>query len=146
MLLHLCILMSVPAEAAPPATAPATVTLLGNMFCNGACIADPKPEDHVMALYAIEGTPDVRAEVDKLMADFYPEIGLDADGAQKLMEQFDAKLKYYVAPDSPALKDAPPKTGAGHYCRPAEAMAITGNVSMRDGKKWITASKIEPRN
>lgn len=71
----------------------AEVTLKGSMVCNGACIADPKDEDHVMVIFAIDGTREVREEVDKIVKDFYPDDRLDADAAQKLMDQFSARLK-----------------------------------------------------
>jgi formylglycine-generating enzyme required for sulfatase activity len=120
----------------------AEVTLQGSMVCNGACVADPKPADHVLVLFAIDGTADVRAEVDRIMKD-YPERGLDAEAAQKVMDQFAARLKYHIAPDSPALKGNP-NTGARHYCMPATASAVTGAVSEKDGRKWITATRVEP--
>jgi len=119
------------------------VTLKGSLVCNGACIADPKPDDHLLVLYAIDGTPEVRAEVEKIMAKFYPDKGLDADAAQELMDQFTARLKYYIPRDSPALKDdknRPPN----HYCMPATASAVTGVVALKDGKRWLTAARIEP--
>src|SRR5205807_590311 len=77
------------------------------------------------------------------LKEFYPEKGLDAEAAQKLMDQFSARLKYYIAPESPALKDSK-NTGKNHYCMPATASAVTGVVTVKNGKKWITATKIEP--
>src|SRR5437016_5873902 len=59
----------------PPARG-AEVTLKGSMVCNGACVLAPKEGDHVMVLFAIDGTAEVRADVDKIMKDFYPEEGL----------------------------------------------------------------------
>ena len=41
------------------------VTLKGSMVCNGACIPDPKAQDHVMVVFAIDGTREIRAEVDR---------------------------------------------------------------------------------
>jgi formylglycine-generating enzyme required for sulfatase activity len=126
-----------------PLTSGAEVTLKGSMVCNGACIPDPKAEDHVMVMFAIDGTREIRAEVDKIMKEFYPDKGLDAAAAQKLMDQFSARLKFYIAPDSPALKDTK-NTGKNHYCMPALASAVTGVVTEKGGKKWITATRIEP--
>src|SRR5262249_17114037 len=85
----------------------------------------------------------VRAEVAKIVKDDFPEKGLDAGAAQKLMDQFSARLKYYIDPESPALKKVK-KPAGGHYCMPAQAQAVTGTVKEKDGKKWITATRIEP--
>jgi formylglycine-generating enzyme required for sulfatase activity len=122
------------------------VTLKGSVVCNGACISDPKDGDHVMVLFAIDGTHEVREEVDKIVKDFYPDDGLDAEAAQKLMDQFSARLKVYISPDSPALQDAKfaKNKGKNHYCMPAAASAVTGVISEKAGKRWITATKIEP--
>jgi hypothetical protein len=133
------------ARAEDPSPTPgAAVTLKGSMVCNGACIPDPKDEDHVPVLFAIEGTPEVRAEVERIVKEHYPEKGLDGDAAQKVMDQFSARLKFYIDPDSPALKDARKNTGKNHYCQPAQASAVTGVVTEKNGKKWITATRIEP--
>jgi formylglycine-generating enzyme required for sulfatase activity len=122
---------------------PRTVTLKGSLICNGACIPDPKAGDHVMVLFAIDGTRAVRADVDRIVKDFYPANGLDAAAARRLMDQFSARLKFYIAPHSPALKDNK-NTGKNHYCMPAQASAVTGVVTEKDGKRWITATRIEP--
>src|SRR5207253_5821 len=108
----------------------AEITLKGSLVCNGACIPAPKEEDHGMVLFAIDGTAEVRAEVDKIMKEFYPEKGLDGEAAQKLMDQFSARLKFYIDPDSPALKGDKNK-GKNHYCQPALASAVTGVVAER---------------
>jgi formylglycine-generating enzyme required for sulfatase activity len=113
------------------------------MVCNGACIPDPKSDDHVMALFAIDGTPEIRVELDRIMKEFYTDRGLDGAAAQKLMDQFSARLKFYLAPGSPALKDSR-NSGKNHYCQGAAAVAVTGTVTKKDGKKWITATRIEP--
>ena len=96
-----------------------------------------------MVLFAIDGTPEIRAEVDSLMRDFYPDKGLDGSAAQKLMDEFSARLKFHLAPDSPALK-ANKNLGKNHYCMPATASVVTGIISRKDGKIWITAARIEP--
>jgi hypothetical protein len=121
----------------------ADVTLYGSVVCNGACIPDPKKDDHGLVLFAIDGTADVRATLERIMKDFYPDQGLDAEAAQKLIDQFSTHLKYCIAPDSPALQIVKNK-GANHYCMPATSSAVTGTISEKDGKKWITAARIEP--
>jgi formylglycine-generating enzyme required for sulfatase activity len=95
-----------------------------------------------MVLFAIDGTPAIRAEVDRIMKRFYPDRGLDADAAQKLMDRFSVRLKFYLAPDSPALR-GDKNTGKNHYCQGARASAVTGIATQKDGKKWITATRIE---
>jgi formylglycine-generating enzyme required for sulfatase activity len=124
-------------------TRSAEVTLQGSVVCNGACILEPKKEDHGLVVFAIDGTAEIRATVERILKDFYPDKGLDAEAAQKLMDQFSSQLKYHIAPNSPALKDNR-NTGDRHYCMPATASAVTGTISEKDGKKWITATRIEP--
>jgi formylglycine-generating enzyme required for sulfatase activity len=119
------------------------VTLKGSVVCNGACIPDPKTHDHLLVLFATDGTPEVRAEVDRIIKEFYPDKGLDGAAAKKLMDQFSARLKFYIAPDSPALREVK-NSGKNHYCQPALASAVTGVVTEKDGKKWITATRIAP--
>ena len=79
------------------------LTIQGSLLCNGACLPDPKRDDHLMVLYAIHGTPDIRAPGARLTDDFYPDKGLDADSAAKLMDEFTARLKCYLSPQSPGL-------------------------------------------
>jgi formylglycine-generating enzyme required for sulfatase activity len=124
----------------------AEVTLQGSLVCNGACLTDPKETDHGMVLFAIDGTPEIRETLGQIVKEFYPDTGLDAEAAQKLMDQFSARLKIHLAPDSPALQDVKYTKNAGknHYCMPAAAGAVTGVVTEKDGTKWITAVKIEP--
>jgi hypothetical protein len=121
----------------------ARVTLKGSLVCNGACVPDPKPEDHFLVLFAIDGTAEIRSDVDRIASDCFPEKGLDAEAAQKLLDQFDTRLKYYIAPDSQALKHEKSQ-GRNHYCSAARSVAVTGAPVAKYGKKWISADKIEP--
>ena len=122
------------------------VTLQGSLICNGACLNDPKDTDHGMVLFAIDGTPEIREILGQIVKEFYPDAGLDAEAAKKLMDQFSARLKIHLSPDSPALQDVKYTKNAGknHYCMPAVASAVTGVVSEKDGRRWITAVRIEP--
>jgi hypothetical protein len=128
-------------DAASQKAAP--VTLQGSLVCNGACIPDPKTGDHVMVVFAIDGTMAVRAEMQRIVKEFYPARGLDADAARKLMDQFSARLKYYLDPASPVLA-GDKNRGKNHYCMPAQPRAVTGIVTEKDGRKWIRATRIEP--
>jgi hypothetical protein len=47
-----------------------------------------------------------------------------------------AETEYWVVKNEAAEK-------AGHQCKTSAAATVTGEVSEKDGKKWITASKIE---
>jgi hypothetical protein len=135
---------AVPAHPQAPARQ-AEVTLKGSLVCNGACVPDPRAGDHVLVIFAIDGTPAVCAEVDRIVKDLYPPRGLDAEAAVRLMDRFCARLKFYLDPDSPALRKLAGKnTGKNHYCMPAQASAVTGTVTDKGGKKWITATRIEP--
>src|SRR5262245_32358393 len=84
-------------------TGAAEVTLKGSLVCNGACLVEPKEADHGLVLFAIDGTDEVRGTLERIMKEFYPDEGLDAEAARKLMDQFSARLKFHLAPDSPAL-------------------------------------------
>ena len=50
-----------------------------------------------------------------------------------------ASTEYYIAKNEAA--DA-----AGHQCKGETKATVTGAVSEKDGKKWITASKIEKQS
>jgi formylglycine-generating enzyme required for sulfatase activity len=123
------------------------VTIEGCLLCNWVTLPEPKSQlgppplgpEHVFAFYALDGTPDIRAEVQKLVADYFPEAGLDGDAAQAIQDQFTRRLKYFVSPESPALQDMY-KTLHGYECH-GNAYALTGRVSEKEGKKWITVSK-----
>ena len=60
-----------------PAAVGSEVTIKGSMVCNGARIPEPKADDHVMVVYAIDGTDHITAEVKEIMAEFYPDRGPD---------------------------------------------------------------------
>ncbi len=86
-------------------------------------------------VYALAGTPEIVAEVDRIMAHDYPERGLDGDAARKLQDQFTARLKYFI--DGPHADELCKKATYGAR-QPA---ALTGVVTERDGKRWITVRK-----
>ena len=117
------------------------VVIKGALQCDAMC---PQNAGHTRVLVAVDGSPEIVAIVKKILDEFYPERGLDADAAEKLQEQFNAKLKFYLSPDSPA--QPPPgqqNPGPKHYCHCASPCAITGTIYEKEGKKWIKATKYE---
>ncbi len=86
-------------------------------------------------IYALDGTPEIKAEVDRIMAENYPDKGLDGDAARKLQDLFTAKLKYFIA--GPLAEELCTKATYGAR----QPMAVTGVVTEKDGKRWITVSK-----
>ena len=62
-----------------------------------------------------------------------------ADKCQDVLTVTDEKgasTEYWIVKNEAAEK-------AGHQCKAPAAATITGEVSEKDGKKWIAASKIE---
>jgi hypothetical protein len=99
----------------------------------------PLDPEHTFAIYAIDGTPEIRASVERIIAECYPEKGLDGGAAKILQDQFTRRLKYFVSPDSPAMNDMF-KTLHTYECH-GNAYALTGIRSEKDGRKWITLRK-----
>jgi len=122
-----------PAQDAKP-VAGAEVTLKG-MVLNDEHLGEKAKS---VFIYAVDGPPEVKAAFDKIVAGCYPEKGMDADAARKFEDEFTARLKYFI--DGPLADGLHPKVtyGARNFS------AVTGVVSEKDGKKWITASKVEP--
>jgi hypothetical protein len=135
--------LTVPALAAEAAPSPAKheenpaaeneVTLKG-MVLNQAHTGEEEPSVFV---YVLDGPPEVKAEFDKIMIEYYPEKGLDGDAARRLLDQFTARLKYYI--DGPLADKL--REGATYNAR--QVMAVTGVIHEKDATKWITASKCE---
>jgi len=89
-------------------------------------------------IIAYDGTPEIKATFEKIMAEFYPDRGLDADAARKIQDEFMTRLKYTV--DGPLVDDLWKKT----RWTMREAQAVTGVISEKDGRKYITVSKFSP--
>lgn len=95
-------------------------------------------KDRSVFVYALDGPPQIKSEFEKIMAEYYPERGLDGDAARTLLDQFTARLKYFV--DGPMADKL--ERDATYNAR--QVMAVTGIIAERGGRKWITASKCEP--
>ena len=121
------------AEASASASSPAAdeVTIKG-MVLNNVHTGEDQTSVFV---YALDGTPEIRAVVDRIMAQDYPDKGLDGDAARKLQDQFTAKLKYFI--DGPHADELCKKATYGAR----QPTALTGRIAEKDGKRWITVSK-----
>jgi formylglycine-generating enzyme required for sulfatase activity len=130
-----------------PAAQHAAVTIEGCLLCNWVTLPRPKSplgpppldREHAFAIYAIDGTPAIRAALAQIVAESYPAGGLGGDAALKLQERLTERLKYFVAPDSPVVDDMF-KTLHSYECH-GNAYALTGVLSEKDGRKWITVGR-----
>ena len=79
------------------------ITITGSLLCNRACVPEvwdhsPTSGDHTLVLFALEGTPEIEAELDSIMNECWPGDALDCDQAVRLSAEFDRRLKYYLEP------------------------------------------------
>ena len=121
-----------PAPSKQPAAAGGQVDIIGTVLFSASHFHE---KDKYYVMLAFDGTPEIKAEFDKIMADYYPDKGLDGDAARKFQDQIMTRLKYFVAGPEDLYKishEAPP------------IMKLTGVFSEKDGKKWFTVSKWVP--
>jgi formylglycine-generating enzyme required for sulfatase activity len=125
------VLLCLPLALAAAPLAGSDVTIKGLVLNN---VHTGEPEKTVF-VYALDGTPAIRAELAGVMAEHYPEKGLDAGAARKLQDQFTARLKYFI--DGPHADELYKKATYGAR----QHTSLTGTFSIRGGKRWITVSK-----
>ena len=66
-------------------------------FCNSG--------DHTPVVYAVEGTPEIESELAKLVDEFFPAGGMNADQAQTFLDAYGARLKYALTGNYGILRD-----------------------------------------
>jgi hypothetical protein len=114
------------------------VTVKGVVVCSRATTPQEDAGDHTLLLYAYDGTPEIRSELDQVMEKYYPaDHGLNVEEAQKVQEEFDKRLRYSIADCHLARQNH----SEPHWC--AQTMAVTGVVFERDGKRWIYPTGIK---
>ena len=90
--------------------------------------------EKVAFLYAIDGSAEVKAEFDRIIADLYPDKGLDADAAVKLQDEFTKRLKFFIT--GPMEAELHKSLSYG-----ARALALTGIIEEKDGRRSINVTK-----
>jgi formylglycine-generating enzyme required for sulfatase activity len=120
----------------------AVVTVKGNVLCNRATETkpwywDPKDGDHTPVIFALEGTPEIVEQVRTTMS-HYPDRGLDVDDALWVQDEFTQHLKFFIAP-GPIAEKVHKEVEAG-----SRLLALTGTIARKDGRSWITVSRVEP--
>ena len=124
-----------PAPAAPDKPAGgaggAEVTLKG-LVMSEFCCTFKKGDEGTAVIFAAEGTPEVAQTWDEIMKTCWPGDSMDAGQAKKMRDMVDQKLKYYITPGGPI------DGKKFQFGNPAKA--LTGVVSEKDGKKWLTVS------
>jgi formylglycine-generating enzyme required for sulfatase activity len=133
------------AKSAAPAPAPGDeVTLTGIVMSNWACTRDMAVfkkrdvEDKAPILFAFEGTPEVAAAFQEIFKELIAGNSINYEQAAKIEDEMNKRLKYWITPnDLTAAKENAVGGNSGGTFR-----AVTGVISEKDGKKWITPTKM----
>jgi formylglycine-generating enzyme required for sulfatase activity len=128
------IIVAVPCSITVAAEPAGAVTLQGNVLSN----VHTGETDRGVFLLAYGGTPEIKAEFEKIVADHFPDPALDADSAIKLQDAFMSRLMYRI--DGP-LAD---KLWKDAEWTVRSVQAVTGVISQRHGQRWLTVSKYGP--
>ncbi len=123
-----------PAPAAPdkPAGAGGAEITVKGLLLNEYCCTFKKENDQTLVFFAAEGPVEIQRAWDEIMKQCWPGDSMDADQAKKMQDMIDKRLKYYITPGVLQPKD-------GLHGNPAKV--LTGVVSEKDGRKWLTVSK-----
>ena len=124
----------------------AEVTLKGVMMSNDICTRpattkEREEQQKVPVLLTFEGTPEITAAIQEIMKDLIAGNSINYEQAKAIEEAMDKRVKYYITPGSAVdgTKSWSSKGNGG-----GQAEAVTGTLSEKDGKKWITPGKITP--
>jgi len=108
--------------------------------CNVLSNVHTGEKDKSLFLLAFDGTGEIKAEFDRILAEHFPAKGLDADAAVKLQDQFMTRLRYDITLEGPVAE----KLWKTARYTVRQAMVATGVVEIKGGRKWITLSQCQP--
>ena len=61
--------------------------------------------DHTPVVYAVEGTPEIEKELAKLVDEYFPANGMNADQAQAFLNAYSGRLKYFLTGKYSIIQD-----------------------------------------
>ena len=104
-----------------------TVTEMGipeEQLCNSG--------DHTPVIFAAEGTPEIEKEVAKLVDEYFPAGGMNADQAQAFLNAYGARLKYALTGNYATMREI-------HNAveRTSIFMTLTGRPYKKSGKLFF---------
>jgi len=76
------------------------------------------------------------------MKEYWPGDSMDANQARHLNDAFSTRLKYYFTPGELATKSVNGSKDVPGCMWGNPCVAVNGTLSEKDGKKWITPSKV----
>ena len=128
-----------PDDVLRPVAVPAgrRIKIKGPAMCARGLSAHPDDVDHDVVMFAMDGTPEIRAKFERLMDKLYPDNGLNCDQALKFMKNIDESLKYYLVP-GPLVNRWHPQLDY-----PSKILTVEGAVFERGGRRWIAPEEIE---
>jgi len=145
-LVVLAFAVTIPAEESKPAVeikheaAGTEVTLRGILMGTHTCWRPDQPEEKpdVPILFPFDGTPEVEAAFKDIFKELIASNSINYQQSKTIEEELHKRLKYYLV-ITEALSNI--SWSAKGDCG-GRLEAITGVLSEKDGKKWITPSKI----
>ena len=119
----------------------AKVTLIGILSGSDLWARPGQPEEKapsVPIFFAFEGTPEINAAFKDIFKDLIASNSINYQQSKTIEEELHKRLKYYVT-------EAPQKAWHSSNIN-GTLQCVTGVVSEKDGKKWVTPSKITDRD
>ncbi|GEM_PF-3272227 len=109
-----------------------TITVAGVLICSRVAASREDEGLHTPLLYAYDGTPQIRSDLDRIMKTYYSDgVGLDVDRARNVQSEFDKNLRYSLTDCHLSRKHH----SESHYR--SQMMAITGVAYEKDGARWL---------